>query len=147
MATQSQFNHTLYLIGSGQVTESDILKLVLLDSSAAFDATHTTLAQVTGSGAYEVFGYGWLEGGYTLQNLSWDINATSGAILTADNVSQAISGGTLPSYNAWAIYVDDGASNAPLWYWQQSTSQSISDGRSVTINGLTDGIFTMSKST
>lgn len=124
MATIQHYNHTASLLQPGGVALTDTWSVVLLDSDATFDATHTTLAQATNSGAWEVFGNGWTEGGEAISNVAGAINDTDEAVITADDLLVSISSGNLGPFDHYLICVDD----VPLSCVTLSASKTIFTG-------------------
>ena len=79
MATTIQlYNHTVNRFISGLNGPSDTYKVELLSASASFNAAHTTKDEVDASGAYEVYGNGWTQGGITLSNWAYSVDDTNG---------------------------------------------------------------------
>lgn len=71
------------------------LKIALLSADASFQQSNGTLSEVTGAGAYEVYGSGWPQGGKQLtgaQRQSFDPSSLS---ITFDDVTQIIVEDTL----------------------------------------------------
>lgn len=111
--TYSQYDHTLKLLLNKEVTYTTI-KVKLLDATATFSASQTTVASVDGSGAKEVSGNGWTSGGVTLSNVAVTQVTTNDAMIDADDVGVTASGGSIGP--AYAALVYDSTSNKPLWY-------------------------------
>lgn len=86
--------------------EFDKLRLMLLDENATFTPTHSTLSEVTESGAREVYGSGWPQGGIELENVRV-VETTGGASITADDASKLIFGSSL-NCRYGLIYHDEG---------------------------------------
>src|SRR3569623_1469733 len=98
--TMSLYDHTVKLIVNKEVTFTS-LKVKLLDNTATFSASQTTVASVDGSGAKEVSGNGWTTGGITLANVAVTQVTTNDAMLDADDVAVTASGGSIgPAYAA-----------------------------------------------
>jgi hypothetical protein len=108
--TYSAYDHTLKLLANKEVTFTTI-KVKLLDNTATFSASQTTVASVDGSGAKEVSGNGWASGG-----------PTNDSMLDADDVSVTASGGSIGP--AYAALVYDSTSNKPLFYIDFGQAQS-----------------------
>lgn len=105
------YNHTTALI-AGQTVDLDNLKVMLLDDDSAFDATDTTIDAVSNTGAYEVFGNGWTEGGETLTSVTATTVTTNDALIDADDVDVTATGGNIGPAYAAVIY--DATSDKPL---------------------------------
>lgn len=105
--TASLYNHTAKKFANKEVTLTT-LKLMLLNNSASFVATHTALNDVTNTGAYEVSGFGWTSGGITLASVAITTVDTSSAMLDAADITVTATGGTIgPAYKG-LIYDDTG---------------------------------------
>ena len=89
------------------------LKIALLSADASFDKTDTTLDQVTGGGAHEVYGNGWPEGGKSLQNGRWEVRSPASVSIAFDDVTQIIVEDTL-RFNYAVIYDDSHVDKKPL---------------------------------
>lgn len=139
--TISQYNHTEKLLANKEITYTT-LKVQLLDSNAAFTATHTALTSVNNSGAYEVSGNGWTAGGETLANVAVTTVTTNDAKLDADDVSVTASGGDIGPTTACVIYDDTEASDAPLWYVDFDGAQTAGVGTDFIITWNAAGIKT-----
>lgn len=114
-ATISAYNHALKKFLNKE-TDYSTLKVMLLNNSASFTAGNTQLTQVTNAGAHEVSGNGWTAGGETLANVSITVVNTNGAMIDADDVEVAASGGAIgPAYKA-VIYDDTDADDSPLFF-------------------------------
>jgi len=113
--TISIYNHTLKLMMNKELVYTT-LKVQLLDNTAAFDATHTTLAQVNNAGAYQVSGNGWDAGGELIANAAVTTVNTNGVMLDGDDIIVNAVGGSIgPAYKA-VVYDDTHASDAPLFF-------------------------------
>lgn len=97
------YNHTAKMLQPGGVSTSDTWLVILLDSNAVFDADHTTIAEATNSGAWEVFGNGWSEGGEEITNVSGEISGDSGGAVTADDIRVKIFGGDLGPFDFYLL--------------------------------------------
>lgn len=113
--TANVYNHTAALF-AGQTVTISTLKVMLLSSSASFDATHTTVNAVAGAAsphrANEVYGNGWAEGGKTVTTVAATTITTNDAKLAGDQVSQTASGGTIGPCRYVLLY--DSTSSKPL---------------------------------
>lgn len=119
--TMSLYDHTVKLIVNKEVTYTT-LKVKLLDNTATFSASQTTVASVDGSGAKEVFGNGWTSGGVTLSSVAVTQVTTNDAMLDADDVAVTASGGSIGPVYAALVY--DSTSNKPLVYIDFGQAQS-----------------------
>jgi hypothetical protein len=140
MATFSFYNHTTKLLFEESL-QSETLKLQLLSSSAVFDATDTTLAEVNNSGAYEVYGNGWAQGGVTLGSVTVATASTNGVSFDAANVSQLITGGDLGPISAYVVSATTLSNSPPLFYITLSSPITILENESAVINWDTLGII------
>lgn len=116
--TAHVYNHTLSLI-AGQTVDNDNLKVMLLTSSAAFDATDTSIDDVAGAlgGSpaerdYEFYGNGWPQGGKLVANVTSHIITTDDAALTGDQTVETASGGNIGPCRYVLLY--DATSEKPL---------------------------------
>lgn len=118
--TTTYYNHTAKLLLAQQV-DLDNMKAMLLDGNKAalFDATDTTVDAVAGalSGsplerANEVYGYGWVQGGELLANVTVSVVNTNDALLDADDISVTPTGGDVGP--AYAALILDATNDYPL---------------------------------
>lgn len=111
--TISRYNHTVKKLLNKEI-DYTTLKMMLLNNSATFTASHTALASVNNTGAYEVSGNGWTVGGIALASVAVTVVATNDAMLDANDISVTATGGSIgPAYKA-VIYDDTG--DVPLWF-------------------------------
>lgn len=110
-ATIRRYNHTLQRFMSGANASGDTYKLMLC-SAATFDATDTTLADVTKT---EISGNGYPAGGITLSNWAATTVSTNGAKVDADDATVTASGGPIAAQYG-IIYNDTDADDPPLYY-------------------------------
>ena len=112
--TVTLYNHTTRLLGS---LDLDNLRCMLLDDTASFVASHTTLTDVAGAmHAKEVSGNGWTTGGEFLANVEWKTVTTNDAILDCDDISVVATGGIIGPAYAAVYYDDTHPDDAPLVY-------------------------------
>lgn len=111
--TISRYNHTAKKLFGNEVTLST-LKVMLLNNSATFTASHTTLNQVSNTGAYEVSGNGWDAGGEALSSVASTTIDTDGAMLDADDLAVPATGAGISGAYKAVIYDDTG--DEPLWF-------------------------------
>lgn len=140
MATIQLYNHTAQRFMSGANAAADTYKVMLLNSTATFNAAHTTLTQVSNANAYEVYGNGWTQLGETLTSVVISLITTNDAMFDAADVLKAISGGNLGPYKAFVIYNDTDADDPVVGYLQLTVETTTVDGTSVFIQWPTDGI-------
>jgi len=131
--TVSRYNHTWqWLTQHSLDDESANLYVMLVDGTTAFSAAHTTLAAATDSGADEIDGNGWTEGGEPLADVAVTIVNTDEAMIDCDDVSVTASGGSIAAPAA-IIYCDEGGlgtTKTPLWHYDF--------GETITANAGTD---------
>jgi hypothetical protein len=130
-----RYNHTIKLLLE-QSVNLGALKLMLLNSSAAFNAAHTALTQVTNAGAYEVSGAGWDAGGEILTPAFSIIN-TDGAMMDFSDLSVTAVGGTIGP--AYAALIHDGT--YPLWFETFPSAQDAGDGTPMNVSFNENGIM------
>lgn len=108
--TISFYNHTRKLFANSEVSLVD-LKVMLLDSDAAFDATDTAIGDVS---ADEVDGNGWTSGGEAIANAAVTVAETNEAKLDGDDIAATATGGSIgPS--RYAVIYDSGSGNLLWW--------------------------------
>lgn len=104
----------LYYAGSQDIaqgiTNLATLKVALLSNLATYDANDGSFADVTNSGAYQVSGGGWTAGGILLTGVTKADGPLGTTVVTAANVSQAISAPL--TFHYALIY--DSTTNIPL---------------------------------
>ena len=105
--TVNEYNQLFDLIGAGTVKEGDTFKMMLLNASHSFNATHTLLTQVNTNEVAS--GNGYTTGGATLANVVI-LNGTPGSPWKIDwddlNPGWTASGGSIGPY-AHAVVYDD----------------------------------------
>lgn len=108
------YNHTVKKLVNEEFNFAT-WKVLLLDASAAFDATHTTKAQVLSpSPNPEVYGNGWTEGGEVVANVAATTITTNDAKIDGDDVSKTASGGSIgPAY--FALLYDGNDNSVIAW--------------------------------
>lgn len=101
------YNSALQCIADRTVNAvADTLKVMLLDNSADFDATHTVLADIS---AHQIAaGNGYTSGGVALTGVAWG-RLVDVTFLDASDPTWLASGGTISAYKA-VIYDDSIAS-------------------------------------
>lgn len=141
MATFSFYNHTAQLFQSGQIAATDTFKVVLLNSSATFDATDTTVAEVTSTGTNEVSGNGWASSGVTLSGVTITSVNTNDSMLDATDVSVAITGGDLGPFSAYVIVDTTITGSAPLGHILLDSATTILENNNAVIAWNANGII------
>lgn len=141
VATLQFYNSAANRIQSGLDVAADTYKVALLSAAATFNAGHTTLAQVTDSGADEVLGYGWASGGGVLENVTITVVNTTDSMFDADDISVDISGGDLGPIAAYVIYNDTDADDPPIAFVALDPAITVEDGYTLRIPWSVDGIF------
>lgn len=113
--TANVYNHTMALI-AGQGIANATLKLMLLKSTAAFNATHTTVDAVAGAADpdrdHEFFGSSWPQGGKTVAGVAASTITTNDAKLSGNQTSQTAAGGSIGPCRYVLLY--DDTSDKPL---------------------------------
>jgi hypothetical protein len=141
-ATIQLYNHTVNRFNQGLNAATDTYKVVLLSDLASFGASHTTLSQVTNAGAYEVYGGGWPQGGYTLTNVGLIIADTDGGKFSADNVAQEITVTNLGPYSKYVIVNVTDADSPPVAFITMENALTVTVGNIAAINWNAAGIIT-----
>lgn len=114
--TTNQYNHTSRKF-LAQDVDLNNLKVMLLDATAAFDATDTTLTDVAGAAnAKEVSGNGWTAGGELYENVSVTTTTTDDATLAGDEIRVRATGGNIGPARNFVIYDDTNVDDAPLFF-------------------------------
>jgi hypothetical protein len=142
MATISLYNHTARRFMDGSNGAADTYKVMLLNSSASFNATHTTLTQVSNANAYEVYGHGWTQLGETLASVVVSTITTNDAMFDAADVLVNITGGALGPYSAYVIYNDTDADDPPVAYVALTSPVTTADGAVAGMIWASNGIIT-----
>ena len=141
MAAWQLYNHTLDGLWSGEFPATHTFNVMLLDDTAVFDATDTTISEVSNAGALEVFGNGWAEGGEALDNVIIDTANTNGVKFDADDFVEVITAGGLSGYKALVIYDNTHTTKKPLAYLQLDTTLVTAEGEGVGVFFPDDGII------
>lgn len=118
-AQQQAYMEGLKTLVNGTINLSS-LKLTLLSASATFNDAHTTLTQVTNSGAYEVTAGDWPTGGIPLTGVAFD----GSYWIKADPLQQIISGTGLSM--RYAVVYDTANGNLPILWMDFLEDRSIS---------------------
>jgi hypothetical protein len=119
--TMSLYDHSVKLLVNKEVTLTT-LKVKLLDATATFSASDTTVTAVDSAGTKEVSGNGWTTGGLTLASVVVTQVTTNDAMLDANDATATATGGTIGP--AFAALVYDSTSNKPLVYIDFGQAQS-----------------------
>lgn len=136
----SRYNHTAKKLLNKEVTYTT-LKAQLLNATATFTATHTTLTQVNNAGAYQVSGNGWTAGGELLGSVAVTVVDTNDAMLDAADITKTATGGSIgPAYGC-VIYDDTDAGDAPLWFINFDGVREAGEGTDFKIVWNASGIY------
>ena len=142
MSTTYFYNHTIPLLVAASVAATDTLKVMLLGSSATFNATHTTIAEVSSSGAYEVSGNGWATGGEVISGITFDqVPSTAHVMLDGDDVSRPIVGGSLGPIYHYVVFDDTLTDDPPLILVTLDAPLTISENYQALIQWGANGII------
>lgn len=141
-ATIQLYNHTLARFNLGYNAPTDTYKVILLSDLATFNAAHTTLASVTNSGAYEVWGGGWPQGGFTLLNVTLVVADTDGSKFDADDIAQPITSTNLGPYSKYVIANTTDADSPPVAFVTMENPLTVTVGNLAAINWNAAGIIT-----
>lgn len=106
--TVQLYNHTTKLFANGQV-DVDNCKVMLLNSSGSFDATHTNISSISGN---QVSGNGWASGGVLIGNGAVTTVSTNDAKFDGDDISVTATGGSIGPADYACIY--DATGSYPL---------------------------------
>lgn len=141
MPSATPYNHTSLLV-AGQSLDLSGLKLMLVNGTTVFDATHTTLAQATNSGADEVSGNGWPVGGISVAATASTVDTNDAIIDLANPSPVSASGGSIAA--RYAILYDDSATSpldAVLVYYDFDEVKTADEGATFAINISSDGLI------
>lgn len=134
--TTTQYNHTARKF-LAQDVDLDALTVMLLDDTATFVATNTTLEQVAGTAnAKEVANGGWTVGGELFENVSVNTTTTDDAQLVGDEIRIRATGSIIGPASAFVVYDASDPDNAPLFYVQFSEEIYAGEGTDFLIDGL-----------
>ena len=142
MAALQLYNHTANKLMKGEVPVTNTYKCMLLSDAAVFAAEHETIAEVSDSRSYEVFGNGWAEGGEELANVDISIYNTNGSLFDADDIEVLISSGDLGPYKAFVVY--DSIESLVLGYCQFTAAVTTPDMTAVVIEWPATGLINAS---
>lgn len=137
-ATISLYNHTARLFANGTNAAGSTYKVKLL-TTAAFDATHTTLAATGGTEVSNANGYA--TGGAALSGVGVSTVTTNDAVFDASDVSWSASGGAITASFA-ILYNFSATDSPPLAFIDFGGSTSAASGTDFTIVWDAGGIFT-----
>lgn len=141
MVASYQIYNTTPLGFLAQTIHLGNLKLMLLDNDAVFNAAHTTLIQVAGTGnANEIAGNGWTVGGEAVVVGSETYN-TNAARLTASQISKTATGGDIGTAYKYVIYDDADASDKPVGFCTFEGARVANEGTPFIIEFPDEGIF------
>ncbi len=135
MAIQ-RYNHTIERILNGGLSMSSMMAM-LLNSSATFVASHTTVNQVSNTGAYSVGGNGWTASGMPFAGEAYSIVDTNDAMYDMDNLSVTASGGSIGPASAVLLFIG----TTPLFFQAFDTPQEAGNGTPFLININASGLF------
>jgi hypothetical protein len=142
--TASIYNHTRDKVSSLSIDdEAANFKFMLLDGTTAFDATHTTIAQVSDSSADEVSGNGWDAGGEAVAGIAVSIVNTSHMKIDGTDMSVTASGGNIAA-PAGVLFVDEGGLGStltPLVHYDFGETITAGDGTPFLVNWPATGIM------
>jgi len=138
MATLQLYDHTAQRFASGANSSVDTYKVKLL-SDGTFDATHTTLA-ATG-GTETASGTGYTTGGQALTGVTVTTVTTNDAMFDANDVTWAVSGGSLTAVAA-ILYNDTDTNDPPVAFIDFGGTRTVSSGNNFVLSWNANGIFT-----
>jgi hypothetical protein len=149
--TANVYNHTTDLVLGQEVTLAN-LYVMLLESTAAFVATDSTVDQVAGAltgdpleRAHEFYGNSWPQGGKNVTNVAASTITTNDARLAGDQVTQTAAGGTIGPCRYVLLY--DNVSMRPLVLYDLGQDEFAGDTTdfklTFDLNGTPGTIFTL----
>lgn len=133
----SLYNHTAKLFAEGSNAASDVFKVRLM-SAATFNATHTTLAQTSGTEVAN--GNGYTSGGATLSGVTVTTTTTNDATFDANDVTWSASGGSITAVAA-ILYNDTDTNDPPLAFINFDATETAGDGTDFKLVWNASGIF------
>lgn len=137
------FADTLFDLLNGTVNLGS-LRVALLSDSALFNGAHTTLAEVTGNGSYEVSGNNWPAGGVPIPGVAFEKRAPVGAVLKMGVASGNIVGGDLTAYRA-VVYDDDHVDDKPLLFVDFNSEVTALNGEQFVLTFAETGVLVLQK--
>lgn len=110
------YNHTRKLFANQEVDLST-LKVMLVDSDYAFDATETdmTVAEMD-----EAYGNGWTQGGEAVASVAAGVDNTNEAILDAADLEKLATGGAIGPARGMIVFDSTGVDSGdwkPLFHY------------------------------
>lgn len=127
----SKYNATDAVLFSGNITAAKVLLLHTLN----FNPAHTTLDQVTQSGALEVYGNGWAQGGM-LANVTI-VTVSAHVELRSTGVQVLASGGAIGPAVAGVMY----ANSEPFLFFNFEGDKFTINGHYFSISWINDTIL------
>lgn len=144
MAITSTYSHQFMIetIKKEHNITTDILKVVLMDTTFAFDPDiHAMWADCSANEIAD--GYGYTAGGETLNNVGAVIDTTGDKVdLTCDNVTWTAAGGPLPTTGAAIIYNSTHPNNTVVMCIDFDADYDTADGKLFQIN-FSNGLGTL----
>lgn len=117
------------------------LKAMLLSPTAAFDPNHTTISAVNGSGAREVYGNGWPQGGIVLPTASYAAEPPYGVKLV---MAAAYANATSGVIEADRAVIYDSSNGKPLVFIDFEAKRSAETGKRFGFN-FSNGLILFQK--
>jgi hypothetical protein len=136
--TISLYNHTVRRFLDGSNAVGDTFKVRLM-SSATFNATHTTLAQTSGTEVAN--GNGYTTGGATLSGVTVSTVTTNDAMFDANDVTWTASGGSISAVAA-ILYNATDTDSPPVAFIDFGGTETAGDGTDFKIVWNASGIIT-----
>lgn len=134
--TVSQYDHTNFLLLNKALDFTKFM-VMLLDNTAAFVETDTTVDAVAGAAsphrAKELYGNGWAEGGTAIASVAVTQVTLGGdgknndAKLTGTDVDVTASGGPIPPAPAYNEIVYESTTMKPLWFVSYGQAEQAGD--------------------
>lgn len=140
----SLYRDTLANLLAGEINKSG-LKIALLDSTASFTAAHQTFDEVTDSGAKEVHGNNWNEGGVSLSGVVFETYGGLGNVrLKLNDVSRTVAGGSVTA-SAALIYDSTHPDKLAVCYIDFESERSAEQGMAFKFNFHPEGLILFRK--
>jgi len=135
--THTVSNHFKYQLSTGNVDlSSDTLKVILMDTSFAFDPdTHGTLSDVTASQLST--GNGYSQNAKVLSGVTLSEDSSSDTVtLECDDVAWTADGGSIGPIGAYIVYDDDMSDDTVIYCCDFGFDYTLLDGKIFNIKNI-----------
>lgn len=140
VASYQIYNGQPKAIIEGSISWGDI-KCMLLDNDAVFNAAHTTLVEVAGTGnANEVAGNNWTAGGEDVV-VTFETYDTNSARALGATISKTATGGDIGTAYKYVLYDDAHVDDRPLGFCTFDGPRIANEGTPFIIEFPDEGIY------